>query len=130
LYKGEKVEELKHNLFVYGTLREGQSRNNVFRDADYLGVKETKPYYTMYSLGSFPALTTIGNTEIVGEVYKVSDYTLEVCDMIEGHPTFYQRLPIELQDESIEDPLAYFIVNRDWSMYSKIDSGNWVKELL
>jgi len=124
------VEELKHNLFVYGTLREGQSRNNVFRDAEYIGVRKTKPHYTMYSLGAFPALSTLGNTEIVGDVYKVSDYTLEVCDMIEGHPSFYQRLPIELQDESIEEPLAYFIVNRDWSRHAKIDSGNWVKELL
>lgn len=84
----------------------------------------------MYSLGSFPALSTIGDTEIVGDVYKISDYTLELCDMIEGHPSFYQRLPIELQDKSIKDPYAYFIVNRNWDTNRKIDSGNWLKEVV
>ena len=116
------------NLFVYGSLREGESRNYVFRNADYKGVFETIPKYTMYNLGSFPCITFGGKTKITGDVYEVDDYEIEICDMIESHPDYYTRMPIELLDKSIKAQ-AYFMVDRDFSTYKPITHGNWLREV-
>ena len=39
----------------------------------------------------FPGVLEIGNTSIYGELYRVSDETLQYCDAIEGHPDFIKE---------------------------------------
>tara|TARA_R100001460_G_scaffold17620_4_gene37818 strand:+ start:295 stop:657 length:363 start_codon:yes stop_codon:yes gene_type:complete len=117
---------MEHTIFVYGTLRTGESRNHTMRDADYLGVYKTIPKYTMYNLGAFPCITFGGKTSITGDVFKIDDYTLDMCDMIEGHPDFYTRMPIELLDKSIKAE-AYFMNDLKGAHYTPILSGNWFK---
>jgi gamma-glutamylcyclotransferase (GGCT)/AIG2-like uncharacterized protein YtfP len=116
-------------VFVYGTLRTRESRNHVMRDADFMGMYKSLPLYTMYDLGSFPAISEGGKTKIVGELYEVDDYTLEVLDMIEGHPTFYKRQQILLGDEEglalNEYTEAYFL---DRKGSPKIKSGDWYEQ--
>ena len=117
-----------HNIFVYGTLRKTDVRNSVLWNSKFLGDYKSIPKYTMYSLGAFPCITFGGKTSIVGEVYAVDDYMLDKLDLIEGHPSFYTRMPIELLDNSTEissvNAQAYFIVNDDPT--SKIiKSGDW-----
>ena len=63
-------------------------------------------------------------------MYEVDDYTLSRLDLIEGHPSFYTRMPIELLDDNME-PLsvnaqAYFIVNDD-PISKPIKSGDWLE---
>ena len=117
---------MKQLLFVYGTLRTGESRHSVMSQSDYLGVYETIPKYTMYDLGAFPCITFNGKTSIVGDVFEVNDYTLDLCDMIEGHPDYYTRMPIELLDKSIKAE-AYFMNNRNMKDYKPITHGNWLR---
>jgi gamma-glutamylcyclotransferase (GGCT)/AIG2-like uncharacterized protein YtfP len=116
---------MKNILFVYGTLRTGESRHSVMYDADYLGVYESIPKYTMYDLGSFPCITFGGKTSIVGDVFETDDGILETCDSIEGHPDFYTRMPIELLDKSIMAE-AYFLNNYNMNTYKPIKQGNWL----
>lgn len=118
-----------HNIFVYGTLRKTDVRNSVLDNSEFLGSYKSIPKYTMYSLGAFPCITFGGKTSIVGEVYAVDDYTLNRLDLIEGHPNFYTRMPIELLDNNMElssvNAQAYFIVNDDPTGQS-IKSGDWL----
>ncbi len=118
-----------HNIFVYGTLRKTDVRNSVLDSSEFLGSYKSIPKYTMYSLGAFPCITFGGKTSIVGEVYAVDDYTLDRLDMIEGHPNFYTRMPIELLDNNTEissvNSQAYFIVNNEPTGKS-IKSGDWL----
>ena len=125
------------NLFVYGTLRKKDSRSSFLKNSKYLGDFVTQPKYSLYNLGSFPAVTKNGDTAIVGEMYQINDAdTLYQIDLIEGHPNFYTRLPIDIdysQSNSIVnnnsqsniDCEAYFILNLDVTKYQKIISGDW-----
>ncbi len=117
-----------NNIFVYGTLRRTDVRNSVLTNSKFLGDYKSIPKYTMYNLGAFPCITFGGKTSIVGEVYSVDNYTLDRIDMIEGHPSFYTRLPIELLDSNTElssvNVEAYFIVD-DIPTSPIIKSGDW-----
>ncbi len=119
-----------HNIFVYGTLRRTDVRNSVLDNSKFLGSYKSIPKYTMYSLGAFPCIVFGCKTSIIGELYEVDDYTLSRLDLIEGHPSFYTRMPIELLDDNME-PLsvnaqAYFIVNDD-PISKPIKSGDWLE---
>jgi gamma-glutamylcyclotransferase (GGCT)/AIG2-like uncharacterized protein YtfP len=119
-----------HNIFVYGTLRRTDVRNSVLDNSKFLGNYQSIPKYTMYNLGAFPCIVFGGKTSIIGEVYEVDDYTLDRLDMIEGHPNFYTRMPIELLDNNMRpssvNAQAYFIVNDD-PISKPIKSGDWLE---
>lgn len=113
-------------IFVYGTLRTRESRNHVLRNADFLGMYNSLPLYTMYDLGSFPCISEGGKTKIVGELYEVDDYTLDVLDMIEGHPSFYTRKEILLAESdglAMKDYTEAYFLDKKGS--PKIKSGDW-----
>ena len=125
------------NLFVYGTLRKKDIRSSFLENSKYLGEFVTQPKYSLYNLGSFPAITKDGDTAIVGEVYEINDAdTLYQIDLIEGHPNFYTRLPIDIDfsqsreivnnfSQADVDCEAYFLLSRDMNSYEKIITGDW-----
>lgn len=45
---------MQHLLFVYGTLRQGESNHNFLADSQCLGHFETPPHYALYDLGAIP----------------------------------------------------------------------------
>lgn len=48
-----------------------------------------------------------GETAVVGEVYNVDVVTLAAPDRLEGHPRFYRRRSIRLDDG--DEVLAYLL---------------------
>src|SRR3990167_5214447 len=78
--------------FVYGTLKKGYSNHVLLKEAKFIcdgyacGTR-------MLDLGSFPAFIE-GNFENRGEVYEVSPDILSFLDRLEGHPHFYERKKI------------------------------------
>ena len=70
-------------------------------------------------------------------MYEIADAdTLRQIDLIEGHPNFYTRLPIDLdfaQSKEIVnnfsqtdlDCEAYFLLSRNMNTYEKIITGDW-----
>lgn len=97
---------MKKLFFVYGTLKEGFRFHDRLGNSKLLGIAETKPEYTMYSLwdGGYPAIIHQGDTSIKGEVYEVSEEeTEEALYRLEGfiaphHPgNLYET-------ESVETP--------------------------
>lgn len=94
----------KH-VFVYGTLKRGQSRASFLDSAGFIGKAVTRPFYRLYSVhGMYPALVEASRADVStpgvaveGEVFKVDDAIVEYLDVVEGVDTgLYQRRPIEV----------------------------------
>lgn len=43
---------MQHLVFVYGTLRKGESNHHFIEQSEYLGMCETLPEYALYDLGA------------------------------------------------------------------------------
>jgi gamma-glutamylcyclotransferase (GGCT)/AIG2-like uncharacterized protein YtfP len=78
-------------VFVYGTLRKGESHAHLMQGAHYLGPHVTEPRYTLYDLGEYPAAVPGGVTSIHGEVYALDDAQLATLDEYEEYPAVYDR---------------------------------------
>ncbi|MGH8458615.1 MAG: gamma-glutamylcyclotransferase family protein [Nevskiales bacterium] len=78
-------------VFVYGTLRRGESHAHLMQDAEYLGLHVTEPRYTLCDMGEYPAAVSWGVTSIRGEVYDVDDALLRRLDEYEEFPGVYNR---------------------------------------
>jgi gamma-glutamylcyclotransferase (GGCT)/AIG2-like uncharacterized protein YtfP len=73
-------------IAVYGSLRKDLTNYNAYlRDSKYVGTYDTKPIYTLKSLGYFPGLLKNGTTSIVMEVFRVDDETMSSIDRLEGY---------------------------------------------
>lgn len=120
----------KHLIFVYGTLRAGYGNFRYYLEgnADRLEDGLTLPEYTMLNMGMYPGVVEGGDTPIIGEVYSVEDFVLAQLDRLEGHPTFYRRTPIVLQDGR---NVQMYVLDRTWQASADarhvIKSGDWKK---
>jgi gamma-glutamylcyclotransferase (GGCT)/AIG2-like uncharacterized protein YtfP len=73
-------------IAVYGSLRKDLTNYNAYlKNSKYVGTYETKPIYTLKSLGYFPGLEKNGTTSIVMEVYRVDEETMSSIDRLEGY---------------------------------------------
>lgn len=79
-------------VFVYGTLKKGFGNHVLLSESQCLGPDSLKNY-SMFSLGYFPAIRK-GEGTVYGEVYEVTPEQLQRLDRLEGHPTFYERIPV------------------------------------
>lgn len=91
----------------------------------FLHENSTKPEFTLYSFGQYPAMTENGTTSIKGEVYLVPEENMQKLDELEEHPNFYTRQLIKLQDN--EEVETYIIRSELIGNYAieKITSGIW-----
>jgi gamma-glutamylcyclotransferase (GGCT)/AIG2-like uncharacterized protein YtfP len=88
---------MSHRVFVYGTLKKGNSIRGLdrFGNAELVDRAVTaESTYSLYDLGAFPAVSLAGHNKIQGEVWNVDDETFAVLDQIEGYPDFYHRIKI------------------------------------
>lgn len=86
-------------VFVYGTLKKGNLVRGLDRwgaGADFVGdAVTTQGIFSLWDLGSFPAVSNSGNDHIQGEVWEVDSETLKDLDRIEGYPDFYNRMQVD-----------------------------------
>lgn len=87
-------------IFVYGTLKKSQPNNIVLRKsgAHFLGYDSvTIASAAFLDLGGFPAIVwPIDNSQqssqvVRGEVWYGGPEIMKSCDILEGHPLFYNR---------------------------------------
>jgi len=116
----KKHEEVSQKVFVYGTLKKGYPNSYLLENSKLLGSFKTKPVFTMYSLGAFPAISLVGETSISGEVYSVDEDTFSRLDRLEGYPSFYNRAKI---DTEFGEAWVYFLEDREG--VTKVESGEW-----
>jgi len=111
-------------VFVYGTLRHGQSNHHLLVQSEWLGNYATPPLYSLYDLGPYPAVVD-GHSVIYGEVYRVDDATLQQLDILEDIPVMYRR-------EQIETPfgLAWmYLYQETLQAQTLISSGDWCQKV-
>jgi len=112
------MEDL-NRVFVYGTLKSGNRVRGIDSfvpdsQASLIGKAETRPEFSLWDLGAFPAASQ-GKDSIIGEVWSVDEETFAYLDAIEGYPDFYDRRIIKT---SKGDAWIYFI--KDVEMYTGV----------
>jgi len=122
------------DVFVYGTLMKGFGNHFFLQHDVFLGYGETKPEYTFYNLGHFPALVKGGSTSVRGEIYEVHPQTIEWLDKLEGVAEgLYKRVEITLAGSSPSglSKVSTYIFPRENLEPSRdvpIKSGDWKKK--
>jgi gamma-glutamylaminecyclotransferase len=86
-----------HAIFVYGTLRQGGFWHPLLENSEWLGTFTSKGW-EMYERGI--PFVIHGEGTITGELYRVDGETLARLDRLEGHPDWYKREPIVLNNGS------------------------------
>lgn len=82
---------VRATVFVYGTLRKGESNHHWMTGARYLGEHRTRPRYWLVDKGAYPVLAGGGRTAVQGEVYAISRLILTRLDVLEAYPRDYTR---------------------------------------
>jgi gamma-glutamylcyclotransferase (GGCT)/AIG2-like uncharacterized protein YtfP len=83
---------------VYGTLLSGGPNHHLLAGSQSAGPVRTSASFELVDLGEYPALVPGGGTAVCGELYFVTDEVKTVLDDLEGHPDFYKRTTITLED--------------------------------
>ena len=108
---------------VYGTLRRGGHNHYLLQEdskkSELLGRTYVKDKYTMYNLGTFPALVKEGEHSIYLEVYRVDKDIFEKLDALEGYPNWYKR---ELIDTVFGKAWIYYLEEPHGD---KMECGFW-----
>ena len=109
-------------LFVYGTLRRGQSNHSQLADARFIAEARTEPRFELVDLGGYPALVEGGSTAISGELYELDGDLLARLDEFEEVPRLYERKQI-----SLADGRAYvYVMPRDRARRApRVELGDW-----
>jgi gamma-glutamylaminecyclotransferase len=113
----------QHLVFTYGTLLKGEVNHHLLAQACFVAEARTEPCFELFDLGPFPAMSTGGETAVLGEVYAVDDATLARLDHLEGHPSFYQRTRIRL--DGGQEVQTYLMVLARMHGRVMIASGDW-----
>ncbi|NP_001071185.1 gamma-glutamylaminecyclotransferase A [Danio rerio] len=94
------------NVFVYGTLKKGQSNyheltNTTHGQAEFITCARTKDPYPMViaTKDKFPFLLNVPGSgqQVYGEIYNVDQNMLDFLDEFEECPDLYQRTSIQLK---------------------------------
>lgn len=133
----EKLQTV--NVFVYGTLKKGESREPALRQFAVKWVRAAILGFNIYDLGAFPAIDHSENgDQVFGELVECHnpDRVLEVLDNIEGYygpgheRNLYNRevvTAIQLSD-GVRVPAFTYVFARGFEEYHMpIASGKWTR---
>lgn len=115
---------MQHLVFVYGTLRKGQSNHHFLQECELLGQYNTDPSYSLFNLGPYPAVIE-GKKSILGEVYLIDEETLGWLDKLEDIPVEYRR-------ETIETPFGrawIYLYQKAYKLDDEIITGDWCQRV-
>lgn len=107
------------NVFVYGTLMNGEANHHYLQNSTYLG-KYTIKGYDMYDVGWYPAIIP-GDNLIIGELYQVPIDDMSSIDMLEGEGDLYIKKCETVTDEEGKSTFALvYVYIKDVSKLKKI----------
>jgi gamma-glutamylcyclotransferase (GGCT)/AIG2-like uncharacterized protein YtfP len=109
-------------IFVYGTLRRGQSNHCQLGPSRFVSYASTAPRYELVDLGGYPALLEGGRDVVRGELFEVPDSWLSHLDAFEDVPTLYERVPVQLAHAQV---LGYVMRREVAGDAPRIASGDW-----
>lgn len=109
-------------LFVYGTLRLGQSAD-LSRTGKALYVQPHKIGGDLYALGWFPGVKFNDHNEVLGDLFLIEDESITPqLDRYEGHPSLFER---QIVDEFDGKPVWAYEYKGDVTSARQIESGDW-----
>lgn len=117
-------------LFVYGTLRVGGGAEHFFEqeNGDRLidtGIPVSAKWAMKSINGAFPGIVETNETNtIIGDLWEVSENTMEHLDRYEGVPHLYIRKTMNLRGR----PTEVYIFNEDHTNFDVVESGDWLDE--
>lgn len=128
-------EKFLDTIFVYGTLRQGESRSGVMTKAAAGGMERATVSGTLYNHGTYPGFRAQGEGTVIGELYRCRDIadTLTKLDAIEGfssyegHEGLYHRAVVKVTIGSKEKWAWTYITNLPTPKDSIIESGDWLE---
>lgn len=113
-------------VFVYGTLKLGHCNNSALRGARMLGRYAISGKFVMLDVGWYPALVHSSTSEIrkiYGEVWEISEEHLAAMDLIEGHPTYFERVKVPT---TWKGAWCYFLPEGHLKRkLNRVDAGVW-----
>lgn len=120
-----------HYVFVYGTLRKGESNDHFLTGAtcitDFCWTKGE-----LYDTGrGYPALKDHPSAKVIGELYEVTDVEIELLDELEGYIEGAENNLYERQKKTVYSSFdaqevfvyignSHLFENSQW-----IESGDW-----
>ncbi|WP_299019297.1 gamma-glutamylcyclotransferase [uncultured Photobacterium sp.] len=113
-------------VFVYGTLRAGESNHHFLRQASLLGPARLTCGFWLYDLGLYPAAVKCRDESrpLVGEVYEIDDDMFAALDELEEYPQEYTR---ELVETDYGQAWIY-LYRLSVSQLPEIRSGDWCQK--
>lgn len=90
---------MKHFIFVYGSLKKGESNHGLMQGQRFLANVQTLPQYRLYALDHYPAMIedAVGGRSIEGELWEVEEARMPALDRLEGvSQGLYRRALIPL----------------------------------
>ena len=120
-----KQTKFLDQVFVYGTLLEGECREKPMNDISSSKSK-TKILGKMYDIGSYPAITN-GDNEIHGELHMANDpKSIMTLDCIEGFHGYGDSSLYHRKVVTCDGKLCWtYFWNNSVENLSEIESGNW-----
>jgi gamma-glutamylaminecyclotransferase len=120
----------KPRVFVYGTLKQGEANHRLITNGNgrFLGPATVVGNYAMRDLGWYPGVVRLGaghSGTIHGEVYEVDNELLATLDILEGHPTYYQRSKVSTSHEEYGNVWIYTLPEGYMRSGEPVHSGNW-----
>jgi gamma-glutamylcyclotransferase (GGCT)/AIG2-like uncharacterized protein YtfP len=119
-------------VFVYGTLRSGQVNHYYVSNSIFVGVAKSNEHYCMHA-NKIPFVSASQRvSQIIGEVYLVSDSQLSVLDSLEGYrpenpdSSWYDRKQIDVVLENGEQMNAYCYFNESRCDLPIIPTGDYL----
>ena len=115
-------------VFVYGSLREGEINHGVMAGARRIGPATTRRGIGLVQVGPYPSLVfepveKLAGQCVRGELYEVDDAGLARLDEFEGHPDWFARVEITLDDGSLV--MAYAMSAAATVGLPLIERGDW-----
>jgi gamma-glutamylaminecyclotransferase len=112
---------MNHQVFVYGTIKQGYQNHHVIIDSEFIASGRTIEKYAMYQKDYPFVVKKEAVSFIYGEVYSVDDTILALLDHLERHPGWYCR---EKVDVVLDDDARIIPV---WLYFNDTPEGTLVK---
>ncbi len=117
-----------NTLFVYGTLKRGYNNHVFLEGAEFVGDARTRREFSMTGTAypfvhERPALYPIA-----GEVFRVSDATLDRIDELEDHPVEYVRREVAVECAGRDETAWMYVAPEDAAQAACYPSGVWPPE--
>src|SRR6056300_468716 len=97
-------------VFVYGTLKANHGNHRLLETSNF--IRNSKIKGSLWEVSVFPGYKLEGDGTVYGEIYEVSDETLQRLDFLEGYSedrndNMYNRVLVETLDDFHEKVYTY-----------------------